>query len=123
MQMLRSAGAWLGTPVMNAWWTADGRHLYWQQMAPAGGASVGRPTLDQPRWRGRLHDNVLAGPAGVFGPAHHEQPELNRHDVEALAHVLADPMQCALAARAGMVVMAGVAGSMAWMGLASTIES
>ena len=49
--------------------------------------------LDQPRRRRRLHDHVLAGPAGVFGPAHDEHPELRRHDVEPLAHVLADPVQ------------------------------
>ena len=49
--------------------------------------------LDQPRRRGRLHDNVLASPAGIFGPAHDEHAELRRHDVEPLAHVLADPVQ------------------------------
>ena len=41
--------------------------------------------LDQPRRRGRLHDNVLAGPAGVFGPAHDQHPELRRNDVEPLS--------------------------------------
>ena len=60
--------------------------------------------LDQPRRRGRLHHHVLAGPAGVFGPAHDQHPELRRHDVEPLAHVLADPMQRVPAAGAGVVV-------------------
>ena len=60
--------------------------------------------LDQPRRRRRLHHHVLASPAGVFGPAHDQHPELRRHDVEPLADVLADPMQRVAAARAGVVV-------------------
>ncbi len=60
--------------------------------------------LDQPRRRRRLHHHVLASPAGIFGPAHDQHPELRRHDVEPLARILADPMQRVAAARAGMVV-------------------
>ena len=67
-----------------------------------GDGGVGRqPALDQPRRRRRLHHHLLAGAAGVFGPAHHQDPELGRHDVEALGDVLADAVQGAGAARAG----------------------
>ena len=70
-----------------------------------GDGRLGRQAaLDQPRRRRRLHDTVLAAPAGVFGPADDEHPELRRHDVQPLAHVLADPVQFALAAGAGLVV-------------------
>jgi dipeptidyl aminopeptidase/acylaminoacyl peptidase len=37
LKKVTGPSAWLGTAVMNAWWAADGRHLYWQQMDPAGG--------------------------------------------------------------------------------------
>jgi len=37
--------------------------------------------LDQPRRSWRLHDAVLAGSAGVFGPPSDENPELRRHQV------------------------------------------
>ena len=60
--------------------------------------------LDQPRGRGRLDDDALAGAAGVLGPMHHQHPELRRDDVEPLTDVLADPVQRALAARAGLVI-------------------
>ena len=60
--------------------------------------------LDQPRRRRRLDDHVLAGAAGVFGPAHDQHPELGGDDVEPLADVLADPVQRARAARAGLVL-------------------
>ena len=60
--------------------------------------------LDQSRRRGRLHHHVLAGPAGILGPANDQDPELRRHDVEPLARILADPMQRVAAARTGMVV-------------------
>ena len=70
-----------------------------------GDGGLGRQAaLDQPRRRRGLHDTVLAGPAGVFGPPGDEHPELRRHDVQPLAHVLADPVQLALAAGAGLVV-------------------
>jgi len=60
--------------------------------------------FDQSSRRRRLHHDVLACPAGVFGPTHDQDPELGRHDVESLASVLADAMQRALAARAGMII-------------------
>ena len=55
--------------------------------------------FDQPRRRRRLHHDVFAGPAGVFGSAHHQHPELGRHDVEPLGDILADPMQLILSSR------------------------
>ena len=70
-----------------------------------GDGRLGRQaTLDQARRCWRLHHDVLAGPAGIFGPAHHQHAELRRHDVEPLAHILADPVQVIPAARAGLVV-------------------
>ncbi len=68
-----------------------------------GDGRLGRQAaLDQPRRRGRLDHDVLAGPAGILRPAHHQHPELRRHDVEPLGDVLADPMQHPRAARAGL---------------------
>ena len=52
-----------------------------------------QPALDQPCRRGRLHDDVLAGTAGVFGSADDQHPELGRDDVEALGDVFANPVQ------------------------------
>ena len=70
-----------------------------------GDGRLGRQSaLDQPRRRRRLHDLVLAGSAGVFGPPRDDHPELRRHHVEPLAPVLADPVQIAPAAGAGLVV-------------------
>ena len=40
-----------------------------------------------------LHDDVLAGAAGIFGPTYDQHPELRRHDVELLADVLANPVK------------------------------
>jgi hypothetical protein len=70
-----------------------------------GNRGLGRQAaLDQPRWRRRLHDTVLASPAGIFGPPGNQHPELRRHHVQPLTPVLADPMQFAVATRAGLVV-------------------
>ena len=70
-----------------------------------GDGGLGRQAaFDQPRRSRRLHDTVLAGPAGIFGPPGDEDAELRRHDVQPLALVLADPVQLALAAGAGLVV-------------------
>ena len=60
--------------------------------------------LDQPRRRRRLDHRCLAGAAGVFGPAHHQHPELRRDDVEPLGDVLADPVQRRRRSRAGLVL-------------------
>ncbi|MFK4492432.1 hypothetical protein ABIA45_007510 [Bradyrhizobium sp. USDA 336] len=70
-----------------------------------GDGSLGRQTaLDQPSRGWRLHDAILAGPAGVFGPPGHEDPELRRDRVQPLAVVLTDPVQLALAAGTGLVL-------------------
>jgi hypothetical protein len=66
--------------------------------------------LDQShRHRGSL-DNVLASPEGIFGPSGDEHRELRLHHVRPPTPVLADPVQVALAARAGLVVEGGIGG-------------
>ena len=60
--------------------------------------------LDQSCRRGRLDHHVLASPAGVFGAANHQHPELRWHDVEPFAGVLPDAMQRVAAARARVVI-------------------
>lgn len=58
-----------------------------------GNRRLGRKTtLDQSGRRRSLNHNILAGAAGIFGPTHDDHTQLRRHDVEPLAHVLADPM-------------------------------
>ena len=70
-----------------------------------GDGRLGRQAaLDQPRRRRRLDDDVLASPAGVFGPAHHNHSELRGNDVEPFPEVLADPVQRAFAAGAGLIL-------------------
>lgn len=64
----------------------------------------GDAALDKARRRRCLDDDLLAGPAGIFGPTHDENPDLCRHDVQPLGTVLSDRMQAAAAARAGLVV-------------------
>lgn len=59
--------------------------------------------LDQPRRCCRLHDRALASPTGVFRTAGHENTELRRDDIETLAHIFANAMKCATAARAGFI--------------------
>lgn len=46
-----------------------------------------------------MYDHVPAGAAGIFRAADHDDPNLCRHDVEALGHLLADPARRARAAR------------------------
>ena len=48
-----------------------------------------------------MNDGAFAGPAGVLREDAAAHEEGHRPDAEALAHVLADPMQPAAAARAG----------------------
>ena len=70
-----------------------------------GDRGLGRQAaLDQSHRRRGLYDTVLASPAGIFRPPGDEHPELRRHDVQPLTLVLADPVQLAPAARAGLVV-------------------
>ena len=59
----------------------------------------GQPAFDQSGRSRRLHDHVRASPAGVLRPAHHQHPELGRHDIQALGDVLADAVQCPRTAR------------------------
>ena len=56
--------------------------------------------LDQPGRRQGLGDALLAGPAGVFRAHRDDHPKLRRHDVQALAPVLADPHHLPAAAGA-----------------------
>jgi hypothetical protein len=58
----------------------------------------------RPATRRRLHNPVLARSARVFRPPGDQHPELRRHQVQPVAFILADPVQFALAARAGLVV-------------------
>ena len=70
-----------------------------------GDGGLGRQSaLDQPGRRRRLHDAVLASPAGVFGTPGHEDPELRRDQVQPLASILSNPVQLALAAGTGLVL-------------------
>jgi hypothetical protein len=57
------------------------------------GSFGGDAALNQPRGRRRLDHHVLAGAAGVLGPAHHQHAELGRHDVQPLGAVLADQVK------------------------------
>lgn len=59
-----------------------------------------QPAFDQPGRCRRLHYRLAAGPAGVLGASCDQHPELGRHDVETLRHILADPMHQAPTARA-----------------------
>lgn len=60
--------------------------------------------LDEPGGRRPLYHHLLAGPARVFRPTRHDHAELGRHDVEAFGKILADGMQRAPAAGAGLVL-------------------
>src|SRR5215813_3101018 len=60
----------------------------------------GHAALDQTRQHLRLHHAVGAAAAGVFGTNRAQYPQDRRDHVQHLAHILADPVQNALAARA-----------------------
>ena len=64
----------------------------------------GHPAGDRPLRCGRLHHRLLAGPAAIARAADHLHPILGRDDVEHLARVLADRVQAAAAAGAGLVL-------------------
>ena len=93
-----------------------GRHPDGRRSAPgsraAGGRRIRRRTLARPAhwWAGRPRSaeqvpgparTRSASPAVVTRAADHQKPELRRHHVEALRHVLADLVQGARAARIG----------------------
>ena len=61
----------------------------------------GEPALDQPRRRGRLHDNAGARPAGQLRPPRHQHAELRGNDIEPLGGVFADHRHHRGTARAG----------------------
>lgn len=54
--------------------------------------------FDHPAWRRRLDDAALAGPASVLGADGGDHAQDGWHDVERLAHVLADLVHAALTA-------------------------
>ena len=58
---------------------------------------------DQPRRRGLLQNNPLAGPTSIFRSPHHEHAELGGDDIELLAHILADPVKLSLTTRADLI--------------------
>ena len=57
------------------------------------GGLGGQSALDQASGRRRLNDDALAGAAGVLGPAHDQNLELSRDDIEPLSTVLADQVK------------------------------
>ncbi len=59
--------------------------------------------LNQSCRRGRLHHDLLAGPTGIFWPAHDQHAQLRRDDVQSFAAILADPMQQAAAAGTAVI--------------------
>ena len=59
--------------------------------------------FDEPRRSGSLHDNVLAGAAGVSGTPHDDHAQPRRYDVQSFAHVFADTVQVVVAARTGVI--------------------
>lgn len=98
IQLDALAGVNLGLPVQRQMISIFGHQNL-------GDGSLGRQSaLDQPRRSRRLHDAGLAGSAGVFGPPGDEDAEQCRHHIQPLALILADPVQLALAAGAGLVV-------------------
>jgi hypothetical protein len=60
--------------------------------------------FDDPRRCRSLHDRALARTAAVARPAGDQDAEGGRHDIEALGHILADLVERAAAAGAGLVL-------------------
>lgn len=75
---------------------------YFETRTWATGASVGKAALHQPGRRRCLHHHLFASAAALLRPAHHRDPNLGRHDVQPLAHVLANAMQRAVVTGAGL---------------------
>jgi hypothetical protein len=71
LKKVTGPSAWLGTAVMNAWWTADGRHLYWQQMDPAGGGVL---TWEMSATDGTSTLSTAPLPPAFDGPATAQDP-------------------------------------------------
>ena len=57
------------------------------------GGLGGQAALNQAGRSRRLNDHALAGTAGVLGPAHDQNLELSRDDIEPLSTVLADQVK------------------------------
>ena len=62
-----------------------------------------QPAFDQPGGCGRLDDAVRAGAARVLRPAHHQYPNLRRHNIKTFGYILANPVQRGRAAGARAV--------------------
>jgi len=60
--------------------------------------------VDRSFRRSRLHHGALAAAASIAWPAHHLHAQLGRHQIEHLAAILADQVQCATTARAVLVL-------------------
>jgi hypothetical protein len=60
--------------------------------------------VDQARRRRRLHHGALASPAAIARPADYPHLKVCRHHVELFGHVLADHVQRAATARAGLLL-------------------
>jgi dipeptidyl aminopeptidase/acylaminoacyl peptidase len=71
LKKVTGSSAWLGTAVMNAWWSADGRHLYWQQMNPAGGGVL---TWEMSRRDGKSTLLTEPLPPALDGPPTAQDP-------------------------------------------------
>lgn len=87
-----------------------GMPLEWQMIGIFGHQNLGdgclrrQSALDQPGRSVGLPDAVFTNAAGVFGTPGDGNAELRRHHVQPRALVLADPVQLALAAGAGLIV-------------------
>ena len=64
----------------------------------------GHAAVDRPFRRRCLHHGALAGAASIARPAHHLHAQLGRNQIEHLAAVVADHMQCAATAGALLVL-------------------
>ena len=71
LKKVTGPSAWLGSAVMNAWWAADGRHLYWQQMDSAGGGVL---TWEMSTKDGKSTVLTEALPPGLDGPPISQDP-------------------------------------------------
>ncbi len=60
--------------------------------------------IDRPLGRGRLHHSALAGAAAIAWTTYHLHSQLGRNQIEHLAAVVADHMQCAATAGTCLVL-------------------
>ena len=64
----------------------------------------GHAAVEQPVWCGSLHDGPFAGATAIARPPGHPHPQSGGEDVQLLGPVLADQVQGATAAGAGLVL-------------------